>query len=206
MLVISATVRACIRSAIAFSQLLLLSACITQPATTGPAKTGTELRMALPNEWQQIEQIRLPSMNMSLYRSPAANDHYTEIRLEHHRVPVSSSDDLADIEEAIQGTGCPGSQPQRFFSGNEGGFASQLYISECTISRPLLPRVTLTKYLTQRDQFRISVSLVSQNSETSTPVPFLERWVKRWSTALGGFNACPRAAPPSECGPIASAE
>ena len=57
--------------------------------------------MALPNEWQQIEQIRLPSMNMSLYRSPAANDHYTEIRLEHHRVPVSSSDDLAAIEKAI---------------------------------------------------------------------------------------------------------
>ncbi len=206
MLVISATVRACIRSAIAFSQLLLLSACITQPTTTGTAETGTELRMAIPKEWQQIEQIRLPSMNMSLYRSPAANDHYTEIRLEHHRVPVSSSDDLAAIEKAIQGTGCPVSQPRRFFSGNEGGFASQLYISECTISRPLLPRVTLTKYLTQRDQFRISVSLVSQNSETSTPVPFLERWVKRWSTALGGFNACPRAAPPSECGPIASAE
>ena len=206
MLVISATVRACIGSAIAFSQLLLLSACIIQPATTGPAKTGTELRMALPNEWQQIEQIRLPSMNMSLYRSPAANDHYTEIRLEHHRVPVSSSDDLAAIEKAIQGTSCPGSQPQRFFSGDEGGFASHLYISECTISRPLLPRVTLTKYLTQQDQFRISVSLVSQNSEASTPVPFLKRWVKQWSTALGGFNACPIAAPPSECGPNAVAD
>ncbi len=206
MLVITATAQGFIRRAMVLCQVFFLSACITQPTTTGTAETGTELRMAIPNEWQQIEQIRLPSMNMSLYRSPAANDHYTEIRLEHHRVPVSSSDDLAAIEKAIQGTGCPGSQPQRFFSGNEGGFASQLYISECTISRPLLPRVTLTKYLTQRDQFRISVSLVSQNSETSTPVPFPERWVKRWSTALGGFNACPRAAPPSECGPIASAE
>ena len=84
MLVIAATVRACFRSAIAFSQLLLLSACITQPTTTGTAETGTELRMAIPNDWQQIEQIRLPSMNMSLYRSPAAEDHYTDIRLEHH--------------------------------------------------------------------------------------------------------------------------
>ena len=206
MLVIAATVRACFRSVIAFSQLLLLSACITQPTTTGTAETGTELRMALPNDWQQIEQIRLPSMNMSLYRSSAANDHYTEIRLPHHRVPVSSSDDLAAIEKAIQGTSCPGSQPQRFFSGDEGGFASHLYISECTISRPLLPRVTLTKYLTQQDQFRISVSLVSHHSEASTPVPFLKRWVKQWSTALGGFNACPIAAPPSECGPNAVAD
>ena len=68
--------------AMVLCHVLFLSACITQPTTPGTAETGTELRMAIPNDWQQIEQIRLPSMNMSLARRlPRAT---TEIRLEHH--------------------------------------------------------------------------------------------------------------------------
>ena len=66
MLVIAATNQGFIRRAMVLCHVFFLSACITQPTTTGTAETGTELRMAIPNDWQQIEQIRLPSMNMSL--------------------------------------------------------------------------------------------------------------------------------------------